>query len=74
MIKAKLSCPHEQVFIYNNLMDLPVLPGKNQRPDARTSEIEVRIVQVLGEQALVVLPSILAREGEIALVDTQYLN
>lgn len=74
MIKAILSCPHEQVFIYNNLMDIPVVPGNEQRPDARISNIEVQVLEVLGEQALVLLPNILATAGETAIVDTMYLT
>jgi len=74
MIKATLSCPHEQVFIYNNLMDIPVLPGNNQRPGSRISDIEVQILGVSGEQALVLLPNILASAGETAMVNIMYLK
>ena len=74
MIKATLSCPHEQVFICNNLMDVPVVPGNRQRPGARISNIEVNVLEVFGEQALVLLPNIMSNAGETAMVDIMYLN
>jgi len=74
MIKATLSCPHEQVFIYNNLMDVPVLPGNRQRPEARISNIEVQVLEVFGERALVLLPNIMSEAGETAIIDMMYLT
>lgn len=74
MVKAEIYCPHEQVFIYDNLLgNVPVLPGTQKRRTGGVSKLEVDVLEISGDKALVLLPSILAKGQETALVEMQYV-
>lgn len=75
MKKANLSCPREVVFINGRMVYTPVIPQKNSPQASNVLEIEVNILGVEGEKALILLPEIL-REGEkhTAIVEVQHLN
>lgn len=73
MQKAILYCPSERVFIKDLLVYKPVLPGKNTSKP--TSRLEVEILEINGENALVLLPNLLQSNGkETAIVNTRYLD
>jgi len=71
MKKANLYCPSHQVFFKNLLVNTPILPGNGLI--AMTQE-PVSILEVIGNQALVLLPEIMANSQRTALVDLQYLS
>lgn len=75
MKKANLSCPREVVFINGRMVYTPVIPRENSPQASNVLEIEVNILGVEGEKALVLLPEIL-REGEkdTAIVEVRHLN
>ncbi len=73
MIKANLCCPIEQVFINRNLVNRPALPGA-YRPSSKAESLEVDVLEVFGDTALVLLPNILARSSRTALVSLEYLT
>ncbi len=75
MKKANLSCPREVVFINGRMVYTPVIPKEDTLRSSNVLEIEVNILGVEGEKALVLLPEIL-REGDThtAVVEVDYLN
>jgi hypothetical protein len=75
MKKANLSCPREVVFVNGRMVYTPVIPQENTQPSSNVLEIEVNILGVEGEKALILLPEIL-REGEqnTAIVKVQHLD
>lgn len=73
MQKAILNCPTEHVFMKNLLIYKPALPGNNKTKPI--SKFEVEILEVNGEQALVLLPTLLQQgENETALINLKYLD
>ncbi|NCN86620.1 hypothetical protein GW932_02205 [archaeon] len=75
MKKAHLYCPYETTFFNELLVYKPVLPGTELKPNARTSKIEVFVLGIFGEQALVHLPQMVRQENkETALVNLNYLS
>jgi hypothetical protein len=74
MKKAHLFCPREKVFFKELLIDRPVLPSQSNT-DAPTMTVEVEVLGIEGEQALVLLPNVLADTGkETVYVNIQHLN
>ena len=75
MKKANLSCPREVVFINGMMVYTPVIPKEDTLRSSNVLEIEVNILGVEGEKALVLLPEIL-RDGDkhTAIVQVDYLN
>jgi len=74
MGKTTLYCPQERSFIDGNfLVNVPVLPGSKTEGRKNFSGFEVDVLEVSGEYALVLLPPILARTQETALVNMAYL-
>lgn len=76
MEKANLYCPQERVFFNNLLVYVPVLPGQNKtKRNQKPSKIEVDVLGVFGERALIRLPNLMATpDRETALVGIQYLS
>ena len=73
MEKARLYCPREKLFVNHLLVDVPTLPG--YQPMNNILEIQVDILGVQDEQALIRLPNIMARgDKNTALVNIKYLN
>lgn len=71
MKKANLSCPREKVFFNELLVYRPAIPGSYvPRPD-ETLTVQVDVLEVNGEQALVRLPSIMERET--ATINVEFL-
>ena len=73
MENATLYCSSEKVFFNNLLVERPTLPRaglslKNAR------RLKVNILEVMGEQVLILLPHILeGDEQETAMIDIKYL-
>jgi len=75
MTKARLDCPTERSFIKGLLVSRPVLPNGENTKNQQTFQLEVDILGIFDEMALVLVPNILAREEEnTALIGVQYLN
>lgn len=73
MEKAILYCPREKLFVNHLLIDTPTLPG--YQPMKNILEIQVDILGVQDEQALILLPDMMARgDKNTALVNIKYLN
>ncbi len=73
MKKAILYCPRERLFVNQLLVEKPALPG--YQPMQNTLEIQVDILGVEDEQALVRLPEMMANgDKNTALVNVKYLN
>jgi hypothetical protein len=75
MQKANLYCPKQKVFRGQLLMNQSVIPnGRDFGPSTETSPVEVEILEVQGEQALVLLPNFMANnENATAIVEIEYL-
>lgn len=75
MTKARLDCPTERSFIEGLLVSKPVLPNGKNTKNQETFQLEVDVLGIFGELALVLVPNILAKEEEnTALVGVQYLK
>jgi hypothetical protein len=75
MVKAKIRCPNERIFFKNFLISRPRLPFKERIFKKDTSQIEVEILEVQGEKALVLLPNLMANERRnTAFVNIKYLD
>lgn len=76
MQKANLYCPRQKVFRGELLLSQSVIPnGKDFGPSTETSPVEVDVLEVRGELALVLLPNFMAnRENETAIVEVEYLE
>jgi hypothetical protein len=73
MEKAILYCPREKLFVNNLLVEKPGLPG--YQPIKNALEIQVDILEIQDEQALVRLPEIMTNgDKNTALVNVKYLN
>ena len=73
MEKATLYCPRERLFVNHLLIEAPTLPG--YQPMNNVLEMQVDILGVQDEQALILLPEIMARgDKNTALVNIKYLN
>ena len=74
MEKAILSCPRQKVFFKNLLVERYIIPAK-EPVVSNSSRLEVNILEVVGEKALVLLPSKTAKgEQRTALIDLEYLE
>ncbi len=74
MKKAWLLCLRQKIFSKNLLIYKYILPSK-EYITSKTSKIEVNILEVTGEKALVLLPNIMANgEQNTALIDLEYLE
>jgi hypothetical protein len=74
MKKAHLLCPQERVFFNELLIDRPALPHQSNNTTP-TMTIEVEVLGIDGEQALVLLPNVMATEEKMtATVEIEYLN
>ncbi|NCN51651.1 hypothetical protein GW931_01435 [archaeon] len=72
MEKATLYCPRQKVFFKNLLIERYIVPAKEFML-SKTSRLEVNILGIVGEQALVLLPKKTARgEQNTALIDMNY--
>jgi len=71
MKKANLSCPREKIFFNELLVSRPGIPGKIFQKPQETFTVEVDVLAVNGEQALVRLPNIMERET--ATINVEYL-
>ncbi|MDA3836508.1 MAG: hypothetical protein PF542_02695 [Nanoarchaeota archaeon] len=75
MKKANLNCPRERVFFNDLLVSQPALPRRELQGQQIEMSIEVDILEEQGEQALVLLPNLIAANGQqTALVHVQYLS
>lgn len=75
MTKARLDCPTELSFIKGLLVSKPVLPNGKNTKNQETLQLEVDILGVFDDKALVLVPNILAKEEEnTAFVKVQYLK
>ena len=75
MERALINCPTEKFFLRNLLVSRPALPTKKNKKEELTSIIEVEVLGVFGEKALIRLPNILAnKEEDTALISVQYLD
>jgi hypothetical protein len=75
MEKAHLFCPREMVFTRDRIEFLPVVPNINTKLSGSMLEIEVNILGIEGDQALVLLPELLRKDEQyIATVGIQHLN
>jgi hypothetical protein len=73
MEKAILYCPRERLFVNHLLIDAPTIPG--YQPMKNILEIQVDILGIQDQQALIRLPEMMARgDKNTALVDIKYLN
>lgn len=73
MKKATLYCPEESVFFNNLLVRRPSIPS-DEGVSKNNRQVEVNILEVLGEKALVLLPNFVASgEQQTAMVNLQYL-
>jgi len=73
MEKATLYCPRQKVFFKNLLVEKYIVPAKEFLL-SKTSKLEVNILGIVGEQALVLLPKRIAKwERNTALIDMEYL-
>ena len=73
MEKATLSCPRETLFVNQLLVERPTLPG--YQPIKNAFEIQVDVLGIQDEKALVRLPEMMARgDKNTALVNIKYLN
>lgn len=74
-MKTHLFCPRQKVFRGELLMNQSMVPNKKDfGPSTETTPVEVEILEVRGEQALVLLPSFMAtEENDTALVEVQFL-
>lgn len=72
MEKAKIRFPKERVFLKNLLVFLPFLPTtRNSKLDK--DEMEVNVLEVNDDKALILLPKVLGDKKETATIDTKYL-
>jgi hypothetical protein len=75
MKKANLFCPREVVFVDGRMTYSPTVPGLNTPLSGSMLEIEVNILEVEGDQAIVLLPEILRYDQEeTATVGVHHLN
>lgn len=75
MERALITCPNESFFLSNLLVSKPTLPSRKNRNEKKTSVVEVEVLAVFDEKALIKLPRIMAREdNETALINVQYLD
>lgn len=76
MQKANLYCPRQKVFRGGLLFNQTIVPNENEfGPSAQTCPVEVEILEVRGELALVLLPNYMANEeNKTAMVQIQYLE
>lgn len=73
MEQATLYCPREKLFMNQLLVYRPVLPGRSK--SANNIEVQVDILAVQDEQALVRLPNLMAHgDNNTALIDIKYLK
>ena len=73
MEKAILYCPREKLFVNHLLIDAPTIPG--YQPMKNLLEMQVDVLGIQDEQALIRLPEIMVRgEKNTALVNVKYLN
>ncbi|MBT4375970.1 hypothetical protein HOD29_01200 [archaeon] len=73
MAQKDLYKPKERVFINEFLMYESVLPGKYM-PNKSKLEVQVDILEINDNRALISLPNIATGEQETALIDMIYLN
>jgi len=71
MKKARLSCPREQIFFNELLVSRPGIPDFNAPRPKETFTVQVDVLEVDGEQALVRLPKIMERET--ATINVEFL-
>lgn len=75
METANLYCPREMVFTEGQLSFMPVVPNAYTELSGSMLEIEVDILEVHGERAIVLLPELLRKGGQhTATVGIHHLN
>jgi len=74
MEKAQLYCPKQKVFFKGFLSDRNALPTEEHLP-CKKSRLNVKVLEIIGEKALVLLPKWFARgKKETIIVDVGYLE
>ena len=74
MEKAVLFCPKERVFFKEWIGESYVIPS-DERPLSKVGKLKVKILEVLGDKVLVLLPKRFSRgKRDTALVDIEYVH
>ncbi|MBS3084713.1 hypothetical protein J4411_02265 [Candidatus Pacearchaeota archaeon] len=74
MEKATLFCPREKVFFKDLFVERYILPTQESHL-SKMGKLKVRILEVIGEKVLVLLPKWMARgKMDTALIDIKYLE
>lgn len=74
MKKAIVYCPKQKVFFKDLLVERYILPAQ-EFVLSKTSKLELNVLEVVGDKALVLLPRKMARkEQNTALINLDYLG
>ena len=74
MEKAIVYCPRQKIFFKNLFVERYIVPAEEFLL-SRKSKLEVNILEVVGEKALVLLPKRMAKgERKTILIDMNYIK
>jgi hypothetical protein len=71
---AYLNCPRELLFVNDQKVERPILPGYEANTED-AFQFKVDVLAIDGERALISLPKTMAKEPmQTAMVEMKYLN
>jgi len=74
MEKATLSCPRQRVFFRDLFVERYIIPTDKGHHLTKVGKLKVKILEVIGEKALVLLPRRFKGEHDTVLIDMKYIE